>query len=41
MPGLRIYNRRGIGYPESRDNLVKFAEDNQASSNVLDLLGDF
>ncbi|HII92637.1 MAG TPA: DUF2795 domain-containing protein [Methanosarcina sp.] len=27
--------------PESRDDLVKFAEDKQASSNVLDLLRDF
>ena len=29
---------RGMGYPASRDDLVKFAEGKQASSDVLDLL---
>ncbi|RXA20277.1 DUF2795 domain-containing protein [Methanosarcina sp. MSH10X1] len=29
---------RGIGYPVSRDDLVKFAEGKQASSDFLDLL---
>jgi hypothetical protein len=29
---------RGMGYPVSRDDLVKFAEGKQASSDVLDLL---
>ncbi|MGB9938365.1 DUF2795 domain-containing protein [Methanosarcina sp.] len=29
---------RGIGYPASRDDLVKFAEGKQASSDFLDLL---
>ncbi|WP_080943747.1 DUF2795 domain-containing protein [Methanosarcina sp. A14] len=33
-----MYNRRRIGYPASRDYLVKFAEGEQASNNVLDLL---
>ncbi|BAW29430.1 hypothetical protein MTHERMMSTA1_06510 [Methanosarcina thermophila MST-A1] len=29
---------RGIGYLANRDNLAKFAESKQASSDVLDLL---
>lgn len=29
---------RGIGYPATRDDLVKFAEGKQAESDILDLL---
>lgn len=29
---------RGMGYPATRDDLVKFAEGKQAESDVLDLL---
>lgn len=32
---------RGMGYPASRDDLVKFAEGKQASSDVLDLLREY
>ncbi|WP_394339283.1 DUF2795 domain-containing protein [Methanosarcina sp. UBA5] len=30
-----------MGYPASRDDLVKFAEGEQASNNVLDLLSGY
>ncbi len=29
---------RGIGYPASRDDLIKFADGKQVNSDVLDLL---